>query len=217
MTIKRHKGLPPLGWEMVPNMPGYIREKKAPPPKDGEQGPPGPQGEPGRDGVDGKDGRDGRDGVDGKDGLPGRDGVDGKDGRDGKDGKPGPRGERGLPGPAGKDGDDGVGIEDVTAYGRDMLVKLTDGTEKKFSLLGLSGGTPFGGGGGGSSWDPSTLPAASDYPLPTELIIKQAGSWKRATLGQLSDWLGLGPYTDYILTQNNDPIITEDGNNLVWE
>lgn len=190
MTIKKHTGLPPKGWEAVPNMPGYIREKVVLP-KDGKEGPPGPQGEPGPAGRDGVDGRDGRDGVDGKDGLPGRDGKDGKPGRDGKDGKQGERGERGPAGPAGKngkDGADGVGIEDVTAYGRDMLIKYSNGKEKKFSLLGLSGGTPFGGGGGsGGSGGASSLSQLTDVTI-TSLQDNQklvydgdAAKWKNIT------------------------------------
>lgn len=138
----------PAGWERIPGFPGFIREIFVPPPKDGEQGPPGPQGEPGPQGPQGEPGPQG---------PAGQDGRNGRDGLNGKDGAPGPRGERGQAGPQGpagkdgKDGKDGIGIDDIKAHGQDMLLKMSDGQEKRFKLLGLSGGTPFGGGGGGAS------------------------------------------------------------------
>jgi hypothetical protein len=74
---------------------------------------------------------------------------DGRDGRPGTDGKPGRDGQDGAP---------GVGIDDIKAYGQDMLVALSDGTEKRFRLPG-GGSAAFGGGGGGGA---STLAALTD-------------------------------------------------------
>lgn len=153
--MRLHLGDPPAGWESVPGFAGFIREIIVPPPKDGEQGPPGPQGEPGPQGPQGEPGPQGLIGPEGPQGPPGPAGRDGKDGRDGK---PGPRGPAGAAGPQGPAGDPGVGIDDVTAFGQDMLIKMSDGREKRFRLP-QGGGTPFGGGGGGGS---TTLAALTD-------------------------------------------------------
>lgn len=173
--IKAHKGPPPIGWENVPGMAGFIREKKATKKDDNDlmgimrtlaeremakslgemekvQGPKGDDGKPGADGRDGKDGKDGKNGLPGKDGKDGRDGAPGPAG---KDGKPGPAGKDGKPGKDGKDGKDGqpgadgVGIKSVKSFGSDVQIELTDGRKTKFRIAGGGGGTPFGGGGGG--------------------------------------------------------------------
>lgn len=187
MAIRAHIGLPPAGWESVPGLPGFIREKKVKPPKDGEPGPQGPQGEPGPPGPagqDGKDGKDGRDGVDGKDGAPGRDGVNGQDGQPGPQGPRGEKGEKGEPGPKGEDGKDGIGIDDVKAHGSDMLVKLTDGSERRFKL-GRGGGTPFGG-----------APSSSGTSTPQQVYVQSTqptfgagvvGIWIQTGLGDNGD------------------------------
>lgn len=142
--MKPHKvGSPvPAGWELVPNILGWIQESLPPePPKDG------------KDGVDGKDGRDGVDGKDGVDGRDGRDGVDGKDGRNGIDGKNGigKDGRDGKDGIDGKDGVDGVGIKNIVTFGSDMEIELTNGNKSRHRMAGGSSqGTPFGG-----SWSPT--------------------------------------------------------------
>lgn len=74
-------------------------------------------------GNDGADGKDGRDGIDGKDG---KDGIDGKDGRDGRDGKDG------------KDGADGHGLESVRISDGNLIITLSDGTEKNAGKLPTS-------------------------------------------------------------------------------
>ena len=136
--------LPPKGWELVPNLPGYIREKLPTAPLDGKQGEQGPQGEPGPQGEQGPQGEPGRDG---KDGVEGRDGLNGRDGVDGTDGKPGRDGIDGRPGRDGKDGADGqpgTGIKTIKSHGSDMEIELTDGSKSRHRLAG-GGGTPFGG------------------------------------------------------------------------
>lgn len=188
--MKFHTGEPPEGWERVPGFPALIREKVIPPPKDGEPGPAGPQGEPGPQGPQGEQGPPGQDG---KDGAPGK---DGRDGRDGKDGAPGPRGERGPAGPAGKDGKDGqsgVGIEDVKAYGQDMILKMTDGQEKRLKLLGLGGGTAFGGAGGSSGGGgASSLSQLTDVNLTSlgdnQKLVYDASSskWNNLTMATVT-------------------------------
>lgn len=165
--MKLHRGAPPPGWEKVPGFPNFIREVEVVEPQDGPPGPPGPQGDPGPQGPQGEPGEPG---PAGKDGAPGR---DGRDGRDGKDGERGPKGDRGPAGPAGKpgqDGTDGVGIQDVKAHGQDMLFKLSDGSEKRLKLIGLGGGTPFGGnnassGGGGGTGDVTGPASSTDNAL----------------------------------------------------
>jgi hypothetical protein len=170
--IKAHKGPPPIGWENVPGMTGFIRQKTAS--KSADQG----LAEVTRamaslelsrfmkdmEKVKGDDGKDGAPGKDGKDGAPGKNGLPGKDGKDGRDGAPGPAGKDGKPGPAGKDGKpgkdgapgkdgkdgaDGVGIKAVKSFGSDVQIELTNGNKTKFRIAGGGGGTPFGGGGGG--------------------------------------------------------------------
>ena len=40
--------------------------------------------------------------------------------------------------------------------------------------------------------------------------------WKRATWAQFTNWIGVVG-GNYITTELGDPLITESGNNLVWE
>lgn len=167
--------LPPAGWERVPGVPGYIREKRASSARDplvdaviarldiakgdtGEQGPQGvrgpkgeqgPQGERGHRGEQGPmGGPKGERGERGEQGLKGEQGADGRDGKNGVDGKAGARGLKGEPGANGRDGTDGVGIADIKANGSDMLVMLSDGRTQRL-MVGGGSVTPFGGGGGG--------------------------------------------------------------------
>lgn len=96
-----------------------------------------------------KDGKDGVDGKDGKDTTPKQiansveawineniDLLKGEDGKDGKDGKS-------IQGKSGKDGSDGVGIVNIERSKDDLLITLTDGSEKRFKLPRVS----VGGGG----------------------------------------------------------------------
>ena len=125
-----------------------------------EPGPPGKDGAPGKDGVDGKDGI----GIRGLAGANGRDGADGRDGRDGVDGKDG---ERGPMGPMPKH----------EWKGTKLRFQKPDGGWGKYTDLkgerGPAGATGVAiGGGGGSGWSPSGLPAASNAqpPLRRELL-----------------------------------------------
>jgi hypothetical protein len=180
--IKAHKGPPPIGWENVPGMAGFIREKKAVKKDDSDlmgfmrtlaeremakslSEMEKVKGEKGDDGKPGADGKDGKDGLSGKNGLPGKDGKDGRDGKDGpagKDGLPGPAGKDGkpgkdgAPGKDGKPGADGVGIKAVKSFGSDVQIELTNGTKTKFRMAAGGGGTSFGGGGGGVTLTPGT-------------------------------------------------------------
>lgn len=142
--MKFHIGEPPEGWERVPNFPGFIQEKAPPaPPKDGEQGPPGPPGPPGPQGEPGPQGPQGEPGAIGPAGPQGPQGIAGPPGPKGDQGPSGPAGK---PGADGKDGEDGVGIEDIKSHGQDMIVKTSDGRERRLKIFG-GGGTPWGGGG----------------------------------------------------------------------
>lgn len=159
---------------------------------------PGPKGDKGEKGDDGK---------------PGKDGVDGRPGINGKDGKDGVNGI---------DGQNGVGVEDAYIdFDNSLVIKLTDGKEINAGDLNLdnlqkelivqsnkSSNTLF---------DPNSLPLASNSPTPTEIIIKQSGTWKRATWSQFTSWIGAAPTDNFILTESGNTLITESGNNLVWE
>jgi hypothetical protein len=170
--MKAHKGAPPIGWENVPGLPGYIREKAAK--RDdgellsimralaeremakslgemekvkGEEGKQGRDGPVGPEGPTGRDGKPGRDGRDGKDGLAGSQGEKGAKGDKGPVGPEGKAGKPGQDGKDGKEGTNGVGIADVKAYGNDLQIKLTDGRVHKFRVSGGgSSVTAFGGG-----------------------------------------------------------------------
>lgn len=166
---------------------------------------PGPAGKDGV-GIPGRDGAAGTNGVNGKDGADGRDGRDGIDGAPGKDGEPG-----------------AVGT---------MPKHEWDGTKLRFQLspkkwgkwVDLRGPASKSGGGvavapcGGQSWNPDSLPVAAD-DTPEEFIVKQDGTWRRATYAQMATWLGAsGPAIgNGILTEDGSNIITEDGRTLVQE
>ena len=120
-------------------------------------------------------------GPPGKDGAPGKDGVDGKDGMGirGLAGPAGPRGPRGPVGPPGKDGADGERgpMPDHQWKGTRLRFQKPDGGWGKYTDLkgerGPAGATGVAiGGGGGSGWSPSGLPAASNAqpPLRRELL-----------------------------------------------
>lgn len=174
-----------------------------------EPGPHGKDGAPGKDGVDGKDGI----GIRGLAGADGRDGSDGRDGRDGVDGKDG---ERGPMGPMPKH----------EWRGTQLRFQQTSGKWGKWTDLqgpaGKSGGGVFVGGGGsgtGTAWNPDTLPVAGD-DTPEEFVVKQAGTWRRATYAQMQTWLGGTPTpgpTTGLLTEGGDYLTTENGDYIVQE
>jgi len=166
---------------------------------------PGPAG---KDGAPGKDGLDGKDGV-GLRGLAGSDGRDGADGRDGRDGVDGKDGERGPMGPMPKH----------EWQGTKLRFQQTDKRWGKWTDLqgpaGKSGGGVFGGGGGsgtGTAWNPDNLPVAGD-DTPEEFVVKQAGTWRRATYAQMQTWLGGAGVgiTSGVLTEDGAWLLTEDG------
>lgn len=200
--------LPPVGWELVPGLAGYMREKKVAKTESaspdlmkvldaletvkGKDGRDGADGKPGRDGADGKDGAQGLDGPrgpQGDDGKPGRDGKDGAPGKDGKSGKDGKPGKDGAPGKDGKPGKDGiaVGIKDIKSHGSDVRIELTDGSIKQFRLAG--GGTSFGGGGGDSG---VTLTAGAGIEIDAGTnIISVKRTW-----------------TDYVTRWDAEPVLS---------
>jgi hypothetical protein len=102
---------------IVPGPPG----EKGDPGNHGKDGAPGPRGEKGEPGARGPQGEPGKDGVEGKDGAPGMDGKDGAPGIDGKD---------------------GVGIADLRMVEGDLLIRLTDGTEKNVGRIIGERGAP---------------------------------------------------------------------------
>ena len=175
-----------------------------------EPGPPGKDGAPGKDGVDGKDGI----GLRGDPGPRGRDGPPGKPGRDGA---PGKDGERGPVGPMPKH----------EWQGTKLRFQQTDNKWGKWVDLqgkpgkaGSGGGVFVGGGGsGGTPWNPDSLPTASNA-TPDEFIVKQSGTWRRATYEQMQTWLGGTPApgpTDGVLTEGGDYMTTENGDFIVQE
>lgn len=203
---KKHSGLPPPGWEAVPGLVGYIREKEVPPPKDGEPGPPGPQGEPGPHGEPGPQGPQGEPGAKGDKGDPGERGERGEPGQPGADGQPGPRGpkgekgEKGDKGDPGEKGDDGVGIEDIKSHGADMLIKTSDGKERRFRLAGgKGGGTPFGGNPGVSSQISSNANNMATTGTDGGLLVRKniyvQANAPTFDAGQVGLWIqtGMGP------------------------
>ena len=123
-------------------------------------------------GPAGRDGKNGADGV----GIAGRDGLDGKDGERGPAGPAGPRGPVGPPGKDGADGERGP-LPDHQWKGTRLRFQKPDGGWGKYIDLkgerGPAGATGVAiGGGGGSGWSPSGLPAASNAqpPLRRELL-----------------------------------------------
>lgn len=98
-------------------------------------------------------------------------------------------------------------------------------TDKKWGawtdLRGPAGKAGSGGGvyvAGGSSWSPDTLPPAADDP-PEEFVVRQGGTWRRASYVQMQAWLGgAGPgTTDGVLTEDGNHLVTESGDNIVQE
>lgn len=158
------------------------------------QGPKGDKGDQGEQGLPGKDGKDGRNGIDG------RNGVDGKDGRDGSDGK------------------QGVGVANAYIdFDNSLVIELTDGNEinagelnleqlKKELVVRNSSGALF---------DPNSLPAATDYPFPDEIIVNQNGKWVRASFYQFVTWLAIPDPFDKVLTEASEPILTENSDNII--
>ena len=136
--MRPHRGPVPEGWERVPGLVGWIRKQPPPPPpadgKDGEPGPPGPPGDRGPQGEPGPPGPEGPAGPQGAPGPPGPAGANGKAGKAGATGKDG------------QDGADGVGIDEIVSHGRDIEIRLTNGTVKRHTI-GSSSRAPLGGGG----------------------------------------------------------------------
>ena len=169
-------------------------------------------------GPAGKDGRDGKDGLDGKDGIglrgiAGADGADGARGPDGPQGVPGADGERGPVGPMPKH----------EWKGTQLRFQQTDNKWGKWvDLQGKPGKAGAGGGvsvSGGSTWNPDSLPFA-ESDTPDEFIVKQDGTWRRATYAQMQTWLGGTPMpgpTDGVLTEGGDYMTTENGDFIAQE
>ena len=133
----------------------------------------GPKGDPGKDGADGAEGPIGPAGADGAEGAAG------------KDGKKGPKGDKGATGPIGP-----------------MPKHKWEGTKLRFEKPDGDWGKPVdlkgepGAAGGGnvaplfsSGFNPSALDAATDT-VPEEFIVRQSGTWVRATYEQMATWLG---------------------------
>jgi len=162
--MKPCRGAVPDGW-VRSAVPGWIQ----PAPVEPEPDPiPGPEGPSGKDGIDGKDGVDGKDGADGKDGKDGINGRDGKDGKNGKDGKQGPIGKSGKDGKNGSDGLAGVGIADIIGFGHDLIIKMTDGSEKRFRLPSSS--SSFGGGSSSISTVEEEVVYSTNYDKVSDTI-----------------------------------------------
>lgn len=166
-------------------------------------GPMGPQGDKGERGDKGDTG------ARGPKGEPGKDGEPGPAGKDGKDGQQGERGERGEQGPKG----------DTPAHewiGTGLRFEKPDGTWGETVELrgpkGAKGSAGSSGGGGRATFDPSTLPAASDQ-IPSEILIEQDGKLVRATWAQFTGWMGsVTPVvTSSLMSEDGNVIVTENG------
>lgn len=117
-----------------------------------------------------KDGIDGVDGKDGKDATPKQiadsveawinENIDSLKGADGKDGKS-------IQGQSGKDGSDGVGIANIERSKDDLLITLTDGSEKRFKLPRISVG------GGGISLDQAQIFEYSNYWVRKTTVVPE--------------------------------------------
>ncbi len=169
----------------------------------GERGPQGERGEPGLPGDPGPVGPAGERGPQGERGEPGPIGPQGERGPEGPrglagevgpQGERGEKGERGERGPAGPKGDK----PDHEWKGSKLRFERPDGTWGEFvELRGPKGsrgdrGPGGGGGGGASAFNPDSLPAAEDVPLPEEVLVRQDGRWVRATASQFNAWFGGG-------------------------
>lgn len=140
---------------------------------------PGPAGEPGYPGPTGPRGPVGKDGISGKDGQPGDRGAPGARGPKGDTGDTGPKGEPGPRGPA----------PEHRWEGSRLQFQKPDGKwGEKVDLRGPRG-VGGGGGAGGPPFDLSSLPAA-EGDTPDEFVVRQGDTWVRATLAQMSQWLG---------------------------
>lgn len=81
------------------------------------------------------------------------------------------------------------------------------------------GGGVFVGNTGGTPWNPDALPEANNG-TPEEFIVKQNGTWRRATYAQMQTWLGGTPApgpTTGLLTEGGDYLTTESGDFIVQE
>lgn len=157
------------------------------------QGPKGDKGDQGERGLPGKDGVDGKDGI----GRDGRNGIDGKDGADGKQ---------------------GVGVANAYIdFDNTLVIELTNGNQinagelnleqlKKELVVSRSSGALF---------DPNSLPPATDYPFPDEILVNQNGKWVRASFYQFVNWLGIPDPFDKVLTEVDEPILTENSDNII--
>lgn len=156
---------------------------------------PGPKGEKGDKGDRGPAG---------KDGIDGKAAKDGKNGKDGKDGK---------------DGEDGVGVSNAYIdFDNTLVLELTDGNQINagdLNLEELKKELVVRNGSSGGFFDPNSLPAAANYPFPDELIVKQNGQWVRATFNQFITWLDIPNPFDKVLTETEEPIITENSDNII--
>lgn len=150
--IKAHKGAPPPGWENVPGMTGFIREKTEAKSADAEavlarlRGPKGDQGPPGKDGRPGRDGNDGESLV----GIrqPDETTIEVATTGGGKHRFTLPRGPAGEPG---QPGQPGVSVSRVF-QDRDgtLVIRMTDGTDHRFDLPARTVRVLGGGGGAGA-------------------------------------------------------------------
>jgi len=103
---------------------------KIPIPKDGKDGKDG-QSFVGKDGKQGKEGKQGPQGKIGPKGDQGPQGLPGKQGETGKAGKAGKSGKDGKVGSAGKDG---LGIKNIRSNATNLIIELTDGSERIIAL-----------------------------------------------------------------------------------
>jgi len=96
--------------------------------------------------------------------------------------------------------------------------KWTD-LQGKPGKAGSSGVFVGGGTSGGTPWNPDALPEAGNG-TPEEFIVKQGGTWRRATYAQMQTWLGGTPApgpTTGLLTEGGDYLTTESGDFIVQE
>ncbi len=162
-------------------------------------------------------GKDGVDGIDGKHGNAGATGATGKPGRDGKDGK------------NGTDGDDGKDGEEVLLRTNSEFVQWKHENDKKWKNLialndlrgprgypGTSWGSGIGEGGttgGGNAETGDTLPpSGSEGELFFDTVTGILWIWTGGMWVQLTEGYVDGVY----LTENDNPIVTEDDNYLAY-
>lgn len=153
-----------------------------------------------------RDGRDGRDGLDGERGEPGEPGPRGERGPAGPVGPVGPKGadaiaRDGARGPQGPQGPQGPPGEPGPAPrhqwdGTKLRFENPDGSwGRKVDLEGPRGPQGYGGGGGGApgvAFDLDSLPIG-DTSTPTEIALKQHGSWFRVTWSTFLSLIGTVP------------------------